>query len=304
MQQAGISESVIEKLAGQPRTNMPDGFSVIPSEDLLLTLDPTNRARLYAALAASPANTLQHEPYRFRSPDGSDWFDELQPQPELYGLLERLTYRRGELELFSDTDLALSRAPTPVLRKEILQALCRSPTLLARLEILPKDDLEALATYWGRGGRVDDVLPLLEAIQHHGQDWKLSLLTLLPPFARTRLYTFDTEPGAGFRDCHWTSLNFAQREEDDRFMDPATVKRVLLQDYQRVPKADQLGDILLFRDKQQRVVHSCVYIADQIVFTKNGGEAAQAWVLMRLDDVLSYYTINGPLDVIPMRQRN
>ena len=36
-------------------------------------------------------------------------------------------------------------------------------------------------------------------------------------------------------------------------------------------------------------IHSCVYLADDLVFTKNGRSPTQPWVVMKLDDVVAYY---------------
>jgi hypothetical protein len=38
------------------------------------------------------------------------------------------------------------------------------------------------------------------------------------------------------------------------------------------------------------VIHSAVYIADDIMFTKNGRAYAQPWLLMRLKDVVTAYS--------------
>jgi hypothetical protein len=36
-------------------------------------------------------------------------------------------------------------------------------------------------------------------------------------------------------------------------------------------------------------IHSCVYLADDLVFTKNGRSPTQPWVVMKVDDVVTYY---------------
>ncbi len=40
------------------------------------------------------------------------------------------------------------------------------------------------------------------------------------------------------------------------------------------------------------VIHSAVYIADDIVFTKIGANFAQPWILMRMENLLHVYTLN------------
>jgi hypothetical protein len=49
------------------------------------------------------------------------------------------------------------------------------------------------------------------------------------------------------------------------------------------------GDVMLLRDAKTEPLHMCVYIADDIVFTKNGAHYFQPWALMRYADVLARY---------------
>lgn len=42
------------------------------------------------------------------------------------------------------------------------------------------------------------------------------------------------------------------------------------------------------------MVHSCVYIADDVVFTKNGTSERQLWLLMTLEQVEAAYPSGKP----------
>ena len=42
-------------------------------------------------------------------------------------------------------------------------------------------------------------------------------------------------------------------------------------------------------------IHAAVYIADDVVFTKNGGNDRQPWMLMKWDDLLARYPQNDPI---------
>jgi hypothetical protein len=44
-----------------------------------------------------------------------------------------------------------------------------------------------------------------------------------------------------------------------------------------------------------RTVHMCVYVADDIVFTKNGYAPREPWVLMRERDMMIHYSPKKPL---------
>jgi len=58
--------------------------------------------------------------------------------------------------------------------------------------------------------------------------------------------------------------------------------------YQTVEAPYRFGDVLCFLDEGEGL-HTCVYVADDIVFTKNGDSVLAPWVLMQLQDVESIY---------------
>ena len=42
------------------------------------------------------------------------------------------------------------------------------------------------------------------------------------------------------------------------------------------------------------IVHSCVFIADEIAYTKNGASVLAPWALMTLSDVIEFYSWDLP----------
>jgi hypothetical protein len=67
-----------------------------------------------------------------------------------------------------------------------------------------------------------------------------------------------------------------------------------LENYARIQggEAYRFGDVLFFMDGNTgNAIHSCVYLADDIVYTKNGRSPTQPWVIMKLDDVVSFYAM-------------
>ena len=95
-------------------------------------------------------------------------------------------------------------------------ALLRQVTLRARLKVPAPDEVDRIAVYWGARGRSRDVYPLLDAASRGLSTWSISIVLLLPPFPRERLYTYDHATDDAFRDCIWTALNVFNVEEDDR----------------------------------------------------------------------------------------
>ena len=47
----------------------------------------------------------------------------------------------------------------------------------------------------------------------------------------------------------------------------------------------------------------CVYLADEVVFTKNGRDKIEPWVLMKLPDMLAWYKAKEPVQVAVYRAR-
>jgi hypothetical protein len=120
----------------------------------------------------------------------------------------------------------------------------------------------------------------------------LSVSYLLPTFARVRLYTYPytwNDPSASRQDCFFTSMNFFNMDPDTNFFDRAYTARVLESDYERVGQAPTFGDVVALCGASGEMFHSCVYIADDFVFTKNGVDPEQPWVLMKMADMLMLY---------------
>lgn len=280
--------------------------TITPPPELILDLKPEARAKLYSVLALSPDNVPQHDPFRVRKETLDDWFDDTALPDDVIALTRRLLYPRDASVLFSDHDLILPKLPAVGDRVRFIKTLSRKSTLLVHLQVPHGADVDALERYWGRGRRSKDVGPLLQSIAHQPQGGTIDIIHLLPPFARMLLYTYPVPSGKSSdeaRDCHWTSLNFYNEQPDDRFTNLEFVQKVLLNDYYLVSGEPQFGDIILFVEPGGRGVHSCVYIADNIVFTKNGAAFSVPWLLGRLDSVQAFYTLSEPLEARCYRSR-
>ena len=94
-------------------------------------------------------------------------------------------------------------------------------------------------------------------------------------------------------DCFWSSFNFFSDEPDDRFINPEYADRILQSDFTEVHGEKRFGDVMLL-ESAEKAVHMCVYMADDIVYTKNGGHIYQPWVLMRIADMMVQYQSDQP----------
>jgi hypothetical protein len=91
------------------------------------------------------------------------------------------------------------------------------------------------------------------------------------------------------RDCYWTAFNFFNRTPDDRFNDNKFMEKALVAYHDQVEGSPRYGDILFLVDGSGRPFHAAVYLADDLVYTKNGGHFTQPWVIMKLGDLKACY---------------
>jgi hypothetical protein len=66
----------------------------------------------------------------------------------------------------------------------------------------------------------------------------------------------------------------------------------------------RLGDVILFQRNATEAIHTCNYIADGIVFTKNGGALGHPWLFARLDDLMEFYNYPTPIKLSFLRRRD
>lgn len=301
---AQLSADAISRLEDASETTSQQ-IVVRPPVELVLELSSHARTVIYSALSPFPENPEQYEPFRFRADTANEWFENSDLAPETIHLVERLLYRRGTSLLFSDHNVVLPRIASNSERVRLVKVLARKSTLLVTLRVGPDSDLDTLADYWGRGPRRKGMRALLESLAQRQGGLTIDVAHLLPRFPRAHLFNYPQLPeeGAG-HDCHWTSLNFFNDPPDARFVDTAWVKQVLEREYAPIPGRPQLGDILMFLRADETVVHSCVYVADDIVFTKNGASEVMPWILMNVSDLVAFYPSDPPLTIRAYRRKD
>lgn len=305
--QAGFPPGEITRLTNQSTATLTSrGMVVQPGTDLILNLPSDTRRILYSALAQLGENQLQAFPFTFRA-DGFDaWFADSGVSSNAVALVKQLSYRRGQTLCFSDLPEVLSTMPDPDQRRRLLKTLSRQSTVLMKLRIRPDTDVDKLLAYWGRGAQMKDARPLIESLTKIPETATLDVVHLLPPFARRRLYTYPfppTRPEDGGEDCHWTAMNFFSETPDNRFRNKQTCAETIVKDYYNVTGPSRYGDVIIFMDASDNVIHSAIYIAADILFTKNGASHYQPWTLMHLNDVLATYPTDQPLRVMTFRDK-
>jgi hypothetical protein len=287
-------------LATAEPTTSPTGIRVKPSRDLILGLRPEQRAKLYSVLANWEENRMQAGAYRFPAEAADGWLANSGLSTSAIALVSRLLYRREATLLFADLDTVLPMLASDDERTQLIKTLARTSTLLVKVRIHPETDVNAMIAYWSKAGRAKDVKPLLTSIPRVPGGFTVDIAHLLPPLPRKLIYTYPyptSEPAAIQRDCHWTSMNFFRREVEARFEAKEEVRRELDANYFIVSGKPSYGDVLMLVKKDGTVVHSCVYVAGDIVYTKNGPQAYIPWCLMELPDMLALYNGSGKVDL-------
>jgi hypothetical protein len=309
MQSSGLTADQIADAMQPSRVAFANSSTVItPDDDLVFSLPEQTRAKLYAVLAHFPANEFMHFPFCFGTNVFDSWFGDGKIDAETFSLLKKLVYVRGETVCFSDLVPLLQRVPDEKNRQRLVKALSRQSALLLGIRIWPDTDIDKLLGYWAwaPGVKVIDARPLLESMKRLPNGGGVGILYLLPPFARERLYTYPlpSQLGDPTMDCHWSTMNFFNATPDNRFSDPKYTSAYIAANFYPIAKPTAYGDVVLLLDENGSAIHSGVYLADNIIFTKNGNNFAQPWMLMRLKDLVAEYTTDVPPRVVVYRNKN
>lgn len=295
-------------LSASMLTEDANGIAITPDEQLVLSLSETGREQLYRALSADPRNRYMRDPARLRVGDVERWFAGSTLSPGALALIQKLVYARGEVINFSDYPLVLQHINDTKERVEFSKVLSRQHALLVKLRVRPDTDLDRVLGYWAVGGvHSKDLRPLLESLKRLPNGGSLNVAYALPPFARQRLYTFAAPVGKAdsrTMNCHWSTLNFFNEQPDDRMADPAYAVPYVENNFWVIAHPSRFGDRIFLVNSRGEAVHSAVYIADDIVFTKNGQGIAQPWLLMHMKDMVSYYSSLESISVVIYRERS
>lgn len=309
MLSCGLTQQQVDSALSPSRVSVSgSGITIRPDNDLVVSLSPQTRARLYHELAHSPENQHMRFPFCYSGNAFDQAFATNRISPAVTGMVRKLLYSRGELQCFSDYELVLQQVSDKSVQMRLLRILSSESAVMAGIRIRPDTDIDKLLGYWvwPGGARIKDVQPLLESLKQV-PDGCIGLMYLLPQFARQRLYTFPMPARAGdpTMDCHWSTMNFFNDVPDDRFTNPAYTVKYIESNYYQIAKPTMYGDIILLLDgDSNNAIHSAVYLADDIVFTKNGNNMAQPWMLMHLKDLIMKYESDDPGRMLVYRNRN
>ena len=298
--ETGLTAAQVEAVLSAPgKLSNADGVYLFPPPQLILDISPEVRGKLYAILRKIPANEYHVDPVLILNDDPEKWFANSELRPEIIDMIDKLSYRRGDLTAFSDLSLLMNLASGESEGRQILKAMTRTRSMILRTIINDHSEVDENMKYWttGLNLRRKDVVPMLHSVVATQGVEKLDILHLLPALPRKLLYTYpDPTMGADgiFPDCHWTSLNFFNYNAESYLLDSRLATTKVLESFAQVEPPYRFGDVLFFLDtKQGDAFHSCVYIADDIVYSKNGRNLLSPWILTKLNDIKDVYLYDG-----------
>lgn len=288
-------------------------LTVEPPLELVLSVPSEFRTAVFPHLVGGLSITdyVQHIPF----PRGftlEEWFDAGSLPDSVRQSLLRLVYPVGDRVMLSDFGALFQLLPTARERLSAHRAALRMPALVVLLERPAPAEAADIARYWSYG-RDKSVRRLVESFAADPGQRFLDIVHLLSPVERELINTYFTPSNAEpAPSCFWTAFNFGADRPDDRFLViPGTwtehrslARRELDEKYTRIPAPGRLGDIIAYRRKgAAELEHVCVYLADDLVFTKNGFTFSSPWCISRLAEVDEQYRAAPDMERLYYRPR-
>lgn len=294
-QGAGLPAALQDYLLDPKRVTEDDdgNFTVFPPLPDLIAMTPEQRTGIYHELAKSELNDFHANPVYITSGDPNQWLAQCRLRTELREVIKKLTYMRGNVLCFSDISAVLGMCQSGSEAHDLFKTMTRTRSLMLRLRVKTETDLDQAVAYWSGTNRNKDIEPIIQSAVETEEIERLDCIHLLPSLPRRYLYSYPPAELAmqgRMPDCHWTSLNFFNYRPREYFLDTRLASMHVLENYKETDPPYNFGDILMFMTSEGNALHSCVYIADDIVYTKNGENMASPWLLMKISDVKRIYS--------------
>lgn len=284
-----------------------DILRVYPTDEAVLTMSPETRSKLYRLLSQYNQNRFYRRPVYINTQNLSLWFRGSAVDREAITDVSRLAYPtpNGQGFYLSDVAFTLRRASTAVEERDLLQGLLRASGLIVRLRLSSESLNPGIGDYWTAGFKNKAVMPLLESVVAQNDGTTIDIAHLIPAVPRQFLNQFpDTQDAADGKlpDWFWTCYNFFRNTPRPVYADNPDRDKLILKEFEPALPPNQFGDMLLL-NSGGRIIHGCIYIAADIVYTKNGPDIYSPWVLMRIQDVVGYHDVQGDVTISTFRKR-
>lgn len=297
LRECGLSEEHTLKLLTSPST-LTEGEWVylFPPTQMLVEMDEATRLRIYQWLDDYPLNAFHQSPIFFPGGSVDLWAEGSGMHPDHVARIKSLVYERDGIVAFSDVPALLQMAGGEREARSLYRHLTRTRTIMPRLVVEKDTDIAAVMQYWttGLNLRRKEMEPILRSVQKTPGARHLDLVHLLPALTRKLVFTYpDSEMTAQglLPDCHWTTLNFFSYSTQNFYLTQSAATSAVLENFDKVEEPYRFGDVLMFLNENGEAIHSCNYIAADIVFTKNGRTPAMPWMFMELSDQKRIYRV-------------
>jgi len=299
-QTAGLPATMSASLLDPKSIVTADGYIYIfPTLPDLEAMTPEARAVIYSQLSNYPENEYHVDPVLIIGQEVKEWYRTSKLRPEIIAKIEQLSYKRGETTAFSDVSVLFNYAQSDSEAKAIFKAMTRTRSIMVKIEVDHNTNIEELVNYWtlSVGIQRKDVEPLVQSVVDTDGIEALPLSHMLPALVRKLMYTYPSlnmNKNGILPDCHWTSLNFFNFDAHEYLLDARLATSAVLENFTPVEPPYQYGDILFFLNKTTGdAYHSCVQLADNLVYTKNGRNLLSPWLIMRVEDLKKIYLYRG-----------
>jgi hypothetical protein len=284
-----------------------DVMTLFPPVPDVLAMTPSQRSIIYAELAKSQLNMLHVYPACIFHGDLDSWLAQSKLRPELQEAIKKTTYLRGEMLCFSDVAAILGMVESEKEAHELMKTMSRTRSLVLQLNVRSRSDLEQAVRYWSANQHNEEIASIIfPPVSDGGGVERLDCVHLLPSLARRYLYTYpsaDLALSARMPDCYWTAMNFFSSSPLNFHTDERMFVQHLTENYISVEPPYIFGDVLIFLAPDGTNRHSCVYIADDIVYTKNGQNRGSPWLLSKINDVHRLYSYDQQTNVVAFRRK-
>lgn len=269
--------------------NPGQGCVVEPTADTLFALEPMTRRALYRVLGNLPGNPTKRTPFRFREWEWSRFTGDDGLSPAAREALQKLIVNEDGWLLFWDSGALCQRLDDQD-KVRFVRTVTRSETYLVKLVLRSDTDVEPIIRYWTGRRRQKSLQTLLESARPKGtNDVRIDLVHLISPFLRALAYTYPT-PGDPKYDCHWTTLNFFEEQPTDRYLDPRAVVEAFSTRFEPIkPESARYGDVVAIVTEKGEAIHTAIYLAEDLVFSKNGNSLYSPWIVTTMDFLMRLY---------------
>jgi len=292
--QSGVELALVERLTSSSQLKSSGAEIVVyPKLEDLLQIKGAVRDKLYTEISKYPQNDYYTDPVFILSGDVEEWLAEATLNANQKNAVRQLVWHRGNALVFSNVGVLMSYATNAEEIKNTLRAITRCMSLVVNKKFpIKPEQREAFLRYWIGNQPESPRMTFIKAVSKENDlNDTVDVMHFLPVIIREKLYTFPTlKDGVKGRlpDCHWTSLNFFNLTPRDYYRNTSMAAIQLTQAYNQISAPYQFGDILCYTDNGEGL-HTCVYIADNIVLTKNGENILAPWVLLTIEDVSKIY---------------